>query len=104
MCHPYHSRFQEESDVRVREFIERDRVLFNDLESEKNRFKANPESHADYTEEWRRFYNEKCYKHGEKIPPALLKSEWAAEWNIFLDEMYDRRLTKMREEIMDKLR
>ena len=99
-----YSRLQAEADARVREFIEKDRVLFNDLESDKNRFKENPENHPDYSEEWRRFYNEKCYKNGSKINPALLKSEWAAEWNFFLDDVFDRRLTRMREDIMDKLR
>ena len=97
-------RLQAELDGRVRQFIAEDRILFTEIDSEKNRFKDNPETHPQYTEEWRRFYNAKCIEHSSKINPASLKSEWADEWLFFLDQIFESRLTRKREEIMNELR
>ena len=95
-------RLQAELDGRVKQFIQEDRALFAELESEKTRFKENPESHPNYTEEWRRFYSAKCVQHGSKINPVSLKSEWADEWVFFLDQIFDRRMTRRREDAMTR--
>lgn len=97
-------RLQAELDAKVKLFLEEDRLLFTELELEKTRFRDNPEDHPDYSEEWRRFYNEKCIRHGTKINPSLLKGEWAEAWDIYLNRAFDQRMTRRRETIMDRLK
>ena len=91
-------------DSRVNQFIDQDKVLFSELSTEKSRFKEEPESHPNYTEEWRRFYNEECVKANTRVNSVLLKPKWAAEWDIFLNDTYLHKLTRMREHMMESLR
>ena len=97
-------RLQAELDGRAKEFIECDRTHFVELEKEKESFIRVPEDHPDYNDEWRRFYSQKCFQRGMKVQPASLKDEWAAEWEFYLKELFDRRLTTNREDIMKRLR
>jgi hypothetical protein len=96
-------RLQAELDLKAKEFIEQDRVIFSDLNREMESFKEDPDSHPDYADQWRQFYNDKCFEARERINPISLKSAWAAEWDRYLNVLYRRRLTRLREELMKKM-